>query len=121
MARYKYEETAADFEIGILIDGKVETYEVFEIRLDPHSIPEGKYYYEVAGDDDCGDIACRIKKNILVNYLYSIVGPKIENLENGSHDVLWIINEEHMLHTGETVWLTEFDEKEISNGKICLE
>ena len=108
MARHKYEETAADFEIGILINGKVETYEVFELRLDPHSMPEGKYYYEVAGDDDCGDIACRIKKRILVNHLYSIVGPRIEGLEDNSYDVLWIINEEAELNNNTYGWATDF-------------
>ena len=38
------------------------------MRIERSSVPEGKYQYEVAGDDDSGGDPARIKLGVLVNF-----------------------------------------------------
>ncbi len=42
--------------------------EFSDIRIDRSTVPEGKYQYEVAGDDDSGGDPARVRVGILVNF-----------------------------------------------------
>ena len=66
------------------------------MRIDRSTVPEGKYQYEVGGDDDSGGEPARIKSGILVNFFGTLVcdGP----LPIGEDGVLW-------LRDGDFVWL----------------
>lgn len=57
-------------------------------RIDPESVPAGKYLYEVAGDDDCGDEPVRVSKHINVNFYASVITD--QELELDSDDDLWL-------------------------------
>ena len=46
--------------------------EVFDVRLDHRTVPEGKYYYEVADADGDG-IPARIAPSLVVNFFGTIV------------------------------------------------
>lgn len=70
MARFNYDDEQEHKQIAFIKGVKVEFY---DSRLERESIPEGKYYYEIAGDDDCGDIPCRVTPGVLVNFYGSIV------------------------------------------------
>lgn len=57
-------------------------------RIDRDTVPEGKFMYEVAGDDDCGDTPCRVKKGVLVNFFGTLVCD--QELPLGEDGVLWL-------------------------------
>lgn len=66
------------------------------MRIERSSVPEGKYQYEVAGDDDsCGDPA-RIKPGVLVNFFGTLICDR--PLPIGDDGVLWLTD-------GDFVWL----------------
>lgn len=59
-----------------------------DMRIDRASVPEGKFQYEVAHDDEgIGDPA-RIKKDVMVNFLGTIICDR--PLPLGEDGVLWI-------------------------------
>ena len=70
--------------------------EFHDMRIYNNTVPEGKYKYEVAGDDDVGDEPARVKPDILVNFLGTLVCN--EPLPIGEDGVLW-------LYDGDFVWL----------------
>lgn len=57
------------------------------MRIDRNTVPEGKFLYEVAGDDDSGADPARIKEGILVNFYGSLICDQMLPLENG---VMWL-------------------------------
>lgn len=59
-----------------------------DMRIDPNTIPEGKYKYEVAGDDDCGDEPARVQQEVFVNFFGTLVSN--EPLPIGDDGVLWL-------------------------------
>ncbi len=63
-----------------------------DIRIDRNTIPEGKYLYEVAGDDESGIEPVRIKLGILVNFFGTLVCDRPMPL--GSDGVLWVDEED---------------------------
>ena len=66
------------------------------MRIDRNTVPEGKYQYEVAGDDESGGEPARIKLGILVNFFGTLICD--EPLPIGENGVLWVMD-------GDFVWL----------------
>lgn len=66
------------------------------VRIDRNTVPEGKYLYEVAGDDDSSGDPTRIKTAILVNFFGTLICNR--RLPIGSDGVLW-------LNDDDFVWL----------------
>lgn len=71
--------------------------EFSDMRIDRGSIPEGKYLYEVAGDDESGMEPVRIKPGILVNFFGTLVSDV--PLPLGQDGVLWTDDSDY-------VWLS---------------
>lgn len=67
-----------------------------DMRIDRNTVPEGRYQYEVAGDDDSGGDPARIKTGILVNFFGTLICDEL--LPVGEDGVLW-------LYDGDFVWL----------------
>lgn len=59
-----------------------------DVRIDRNTIPAGKYQYEVAGDDDCGDEPVRVQRGVLVNFFGTLICD--EPLPLGADGVLWL-------------------------------
>ena len=91
MARLDYGK--ATFE-GVSVCG-IEC-EFSGMRIDRNTVPEGKYQYEVAEDDDSGGDPARVKQGILVNFFGTLICS--EPLPIGDDGVLW-------LGDGDFVWL----------------
>lgn len=72
--------------------------EFSDIRIDRSTVPEGKYQYEVAGDDDSGGDPARIRRGIMVNFFGTLICD--QPLPIGNDGVLW-------LGEGNFVWLQE--------------
>lgn len=70
--------------------------EFSDMRIDRSTVPEGKYMYEVAGDDDSGSEPVRIKSGILINFFGTLICD--EPLLIGNDGVLWLMD-------GDFVWL----------------
>ncbi len=47
--------------------------EFYDMRIDRATVPDGKYLYEVAGDDDSGAEPARVGKGVLVNFYGSLI------------------------------------------------
>ena len=71
-------------------------YEFSDMRIDKSTVPEGKYQYEVAEDDESGSEPARIKSGILVNFFGTLICD--EPLPIGEDGVLWVMD-------GDFVWL----------------
>jgi hypothetical protein len=88
------------------LDYKKETFEKVmvcgiecefnDMRIEHSSVPKEKYHYEVAGDDDSGDVPVRVKPAILVNFFGTLISDR--PLPIGSDGVLW-------LWEGDFVWI----------------
>lgn len=63
--------------------------EFTDMRIDRNTIPEGKYQYEVAVDDDSGDETARVKPVVLVNFFGTLICS--EPLPVGDDGVLWLM------------------------------
>lgn len=59
-----------------------------DMRIDRGTIPEGKYQYEVAGDDDSGGDPARVQRGVLVNFFGTLICD--EPLPLGGDGVLWL-------------------------------
>ena len=70
--------------------------EFTDMRIDRDTVPEGKYQYEAAGDDDSGDEPVRVKTAILVNFFGTLICN--DSLPVGDDGVLWLTE-------GDFVWL----------------
>lgn len=67
-------------------------YEFNDMRIDRDTIPEGRYLYEVAGDNDSGGEPVRIKAGILVNFFGTLICD--DPLPLGDDGVLWLANDD---------------------------
>lgn len=67
-----------------------------DMRIDRDTIPESKYQYEVAGDDDSGGDPVRGSLGVLVNFFGTLICDK--PLPIGDDGVLWLMD-------GDFVWL----------------
>lgn len=67
-----------------------------DIRIDRSTVPEGRYQYEVAGDDDSGGAPVRVQRGVLVNFYGTLISDV--PLALGCDGVLW-------LHDGDFVYL----------------
>lgn len=47
--------------------------EFYDMRIDRATVPDGKYLYEVAGDDDSGAEPARVGKGVQVNFYCSLI------------------------------------------------
>ena len=70
--------------------------EFSDMRIDRSTVPDGKYQYEVAGDDDSGGDPARVRVGILVNFFGTLISDQPLPVENDG--VLW-------LGDGDFVWL----------------
>lgn len=59
-----------------------------DVRIDRNTIPAGKYQYEVAGDDDCGDEPVRVQRGVLANFCGTLICD--EPLSLGEDGILWL-------------------------------
>lgn len=44
-----------------------------DMRIDRNTVPEGRYQYEVAGDDDSGGDPARVQRGVLVNFFGTLL------------------------------------------------
>ena len=70
--------------------------EFSDMRIDRNTVPEGKYQYEVGGDDDSGGEPARVQWGIMVNFFGTLISD--EPLPIGDGGILW-------LRDGDLVWL----------------
>ena len=70
--------------------------EFSDMRIARDTVPEGKYQYEVAGDDESGGDPARIQLGVMVNFFGTLICG--EPLPIGENGILW-------LDDGEFVWL----------------
>ena len=70
--------------------------EFSDMRIERCTVPDGKYQYEVAGDDDSGGDPARVRVGILVNFFGTLISD--QPLPIGNDGVLW-------LGDGDFVWL----------------
>lgn len=67
-----------------------------DMRIERGTVPDGRYQYEVAGDDEIGDEPARVKSGVLVNFFGTLICDK--PLPIGDDGVLWLME-------GDFVWL----------------
>lgn len=67
-----------------------------DMRIDRSTVPEGKYQYEVADDDESGGDPARVQPGVMVNFFGTLICD--EPLPIGEDGVLW-------LRDGDFVWL----------------
>lgn len=63
-----------------------------DMRIDRSTVPEGKYLYEVAGDDDSGGEPARVKSGIMVNFFGTLICD--EPLPTEEDGVLWLAGDD---------------------------
>ena len=62
--------------------------EFYDSRIDRESVPEGKFQYEIAGDDDSGGDPCRVQRGVMVNFFGTLICD--QELPLGEDGVLWL-------------------------------
>ena len=67
-----------------------------DMQIDRSTVPEGKYQYEVAGDDDSGGEPARVQWGIMANFFGTLISDKPLPVEDDG--VL-------LLMDGDFVWL----------------
>lgn len=67
-----------------------------DMRIDRATVPEGKYQYEVADDDECSGDPVRVQSGVMVNFFGTLICD--EPLPIGGDGILW-------LGDGDFVWL----------------
>lgn len=67
-----------------------------DIRIDKSTVPNNRYQYEVADDDESQGNPARVKRGIMVNFFGTLISDVPLPLE--SDGVLW-------LYDGDFVWL----------------
>lgn len=83
--RYDY-NTEKKHKQGVSVRGI--PCEFYDGRIDRATVPEGKFLYEVAGDDDEGFEPCRVQRGVMVNFFGSLVCDK--ELPLGPDGILWL-------------------------------
>lgn len=58
------------------------------MRIDGSTVPEGKFQYEIAGDDESGGEPARIQLRVLVNFFGTLICD--EPLPIGNKGILWL-------------------------------
>lgn len=66
-----------------------------DMRIDRSTVPEGRYQYEVADDDESQGNPSRVKRSIMVNFFGTLLS---DVLLLGNDSVLW-------LQDGDFEWL----------------
>ena len=59
-----------------------------DMRIDRSTVPEGRYHYEVADDDESQGNPVRVKRGIMVNFFGTLISDV--ELPLGSDGVLWL-------------------------------
>ena len=72
------------------------TCDFSNIRIDRSTVPEGRYQYEIAGDDDSGGDPARVQRGVLVNFFGTLISDVPFPIANAN--VLW-------LQEGDFEWL----------------
>ncbi|MDE6600946.1 MAG: hypothetical protein K2K90_02035 [Lachnospiraceae bacterium] len=67
-----------------------------DMRIDRSTVPEGRYQYEVADDDESQGNPSRVRRGIIVNFFGTLISDVPLPLVNDN--VLW-------LYEGDFVWL----------------
>lgn len=80
--RYDYREIKTE-----KVEVKGIPCEFYDMRINRETVPEGKFLYEVAGDDDSGGDPARVGVGILVNFYGSLICNKKLPLEDGA---MWL-------------------------------
>ncbi|MDE5597389.1 MAG: hypothetical protein K2J04_06115 [Lachnospiraceae bacterium] len=62
--------------------------EFSDMRIDRSTVPQGKYQYEVAGDDDSGSDPARVQRGVLVNFFGTLISDMPLLLVNDN--VVWL-------------------------------
>lgn len=62
--------------------------EFSDMRIDESTVPEGKFRYEVAGDDESGGEPARVQLGVLVNFFGTLICDK--PLPIGTEGTLWL-------------------------------
>lgn len=68
-----------------------------DMRIDRSTVPEERYQYEVAGDDDSGGDPARVQRGVLVNFFGTLISdvplPLVDDnvlwLRDGDFEWLW--------------------------------
>ena len=68
-----------------------------DVRIDRATVPEGKYKYEVAGDDESGFDPARVQKGVMINFWGTLISDEPLPIDERGH-VLW-------LDDGDFVWV----------------
>lgn len=67
-----------------------------DARIERNTVPEGKYQYEIGGDDDSGGEPARVQYGVLVNFFGTLICDVPLTL--GTDHVLW-------LQEGDFTWI----------------
>ena len=67
-----------------------------DMRIDRSTVPEGRYQYEIADDDESQGVAARVRRGIMVNFFGTLISDVPLPLVNDN--VLW-------LQEGDFEWL----------------
>lgn len=67
-----------------------------DVRIDRSTVPEGKYQYEIGGDDDSGGEPARVQTDVWVNFFGTLICDV--SLPLGTDNVLW-------LQEGDFTWI----------------
>ena len=59
-----------------------------DMRIDGSTVPEGRYQYEVADDDESQGEQSRVKRGIMVNFFGTLICET--SLPFGNDSVLWL-------------------------------
>ena len=59
-----------------------------DVCIDRSTVPEGKYQYEIGGDDDSGGEPARVQYGVLVNFFGTLICDV--PLPLGTDHVLWL-------------------------------
>lgn len=62
--------------------------EFSDMRIDESTVPEGKFRYEVAGDDESGGEPARVQLGVLVNFFGTLISDK--PMPIGAEGILWL-------------------------------
>lgn len=59
-----------------------------DARIDRKTVPEGKYLYEIGGDDDSGGDPARVQYGVWANFFGTLICDQLLLL--GDDNVLWL-------------------------------
>lgn len=65
-----------------------------DMRIDRSTVPEERYQYEVAGDDDSGGDSARVRRGVLVNFFGTLISDV--PLPLGCDGVLWLHDRDYV-------------------------